>query len=162
MTHDDQRSGAADAAGFCPAASLSGTGLTALASGLQVAFASSGGVLGADALCIFLRRQYDQPISRLARWIAAREIVSFEEFGVLWVPTFQFEASGWSVRRDVQTSCVVLAGVMDDWAVATWFATENDALAGEPPALVVARNAQAVLQAARVRRAAATSPAARS
>lgn len=141
---------------------LSFGGLREPASGLQVGFASSGGVLGADALCIFLRRQYEQPISRLARWIAAREIVSFEEFGVLWIPTFQFEPNGWSIRNGVQTSCVVLGGVMDDRGIATWFATENEDLAHEVPAMVVARDMQAVLQAARLRRAAGASSTPRS
>ena len=48
-----------------------------------------------------LRRTHSQPLSKLARWIVSRSIVTVQWRGQTLVPLFQFSASDWVLRPGV-------------------------------------------------------------
>lgn len=121
-------------------------------SAMECAFLSSGGILSGDCLAHLLRHGLDQPISKLARWIVDREVVSFECGGETWLPMFQFEPSTLRLKSCVARVIDELRAVFDDVELAEWFARPNSGLDGRAPADAVAADERAVLEAARVDR----------
>ncbi|MGJ7511441.1 MbcA/ParS/Xre antitoxin family protein, partial [Variovorax sp. GT1P44] len=99
-----------------------------------------------------LQRHTDQPISRLARWIVDRQIVTFEANSQRWIPMFQFEATDMRVLDGVSRSILELRDVFDDPELAEWFGTPNIWLTGRTPAELVRQEAHAVVEAARADR----------
>jgi hypothetical protein len=124
--------------------------------GMLRAFRSTGGLLRGDEVSelISYHRQSDasQSISRLARQIATREVVSFEWRGERWLPLFQFQLSDMSLREPVRQVAAELAPVMDGWALANWFATANAWLGQRTPVEALKDDVSSVIQAARAER----------
>ncbi len=121
-------------------------------SAMECAFLPTGGIVSGECLSQLMRHGIDQPISVLARWIVNRDVVSFEIHGQIWLPMFQFEPSNLRVRPGVQKVIEELRSVFDEWELAEWFACPNSWLGGQTPASQVARDEQAVVQAARADR----------
>jgi hypothetical protein len=117
---------------------------------LQAAFARHGGCAPADHVCGLLRTHWDQPLSRVARWITQRDIVSLAWQAQVWIPLFQFERP--SLDLDATTCGLVrtLRPVYDDWELAEWFVRPHEFLAGRIPVGLLAGNPRAVKEAARM------------
>jgi len=119
---------------------------------LDVAYARQGGWLSADQLCGLMRPHWEQPLSRLARWIAGGELVSLSWRSQIWVPLFQFERP--SLDRHPAACDVVraLRPVYDDWELAEWFVRPHALLAGRSPVVRLACDPDSVKEAARMDR----------
>lgn len=116
------------------------------------AFRSHGGFIGSDDVTQELRRVCDQPISRLARWIVSRSIVSISWRAQTLMPAFQFDRADMSIRPCVSDVLLELGPVFDNWEMALWFATPNAWLDHAAPVTLLADDALSVLQAARTDR----------
>jgi hypothetical protein len=66
------------------------------------------GVAHANELIDQLRALCSQPMSRLARWIAGREIISLEFRGGVWLPLFQFDLDSGNIRPEAAQVIVTL------------------------------------------------------
>lgn len=119
---------------------------------LSSAFARQGGCLPADQLCGLMRAHWDQPLSRLARWIAVREVVSVSWRSEIWIPLFQFERPSLDLSPGVCDVVRTLRPVYDDWELAEWFTRTHDLLSGRSPAALVACDPSSVKEAARMDR----------
>ena len=120
---------------------------------LEAVWLRSGGLASADQMVRLLRaNDLDQPLSRLARWIVAREVVSYEWKGETWLPLFQFNRVEMSLRPEVGAVIRELSGVFDDWDLASWFTAPNTWLGGLTPIDAISTLPQAVKEAARVDR----------
>ena len=117
---------------------------------LQGAYARLGGSAPADEVCRLLRPHWGQPLSRVARWIARREIVSITWRAQVWLPLFQFERPSLDVVPVVMRARVRVASVYDEWELAEWFVRPHDLLGGQAPALRLACDPCAVKEAARL------------
>jgi len=91
----------------------------------------------------------DIGISRLARGIVAREIVSFEWRGDYWLPRFQFEGEGLAVDADTTVLIAELSAALDDWELAQWFVTPNAWLGERMPVQAMVTDFASVHDAAR-------------
>ena len=119
---------------------------------MQQAFAQSGGIHDGDRVGRIMRAHWDQPVSALARWIVDRRIVSFNHHGATWIPTFQFDLDSMDLDPSAARVIDELVPAFDDWDLALWFASPNDALEGAAPVSVLAMDPDAVLIAARIDR----------
>ncbi len=119
---------------------------------IEVAYRRSGGIASDADVVSMLRQCSDQPMSRLARWIVARDVVSFEHHGTTWLPLFQFEGKAPTVQPAVTGVIRELVDVFDDWELATWFALPNTWLQAKTPVEVIATHPSAVREAARADR----------
>jgi hypothetical protein len=119
---------------------------------MEAAYRARGGIASGEQVALMLRRCHEQPLSRLARWIVAREVVSFEGAGITWLPLFQFERVSMSVRPEVAAVIGELADVFEDRELAAWFTLPNDWLRGAVPADALAVCPSAVRDAARADR----------
>src|ERR1700712_3281560 len=90
------------------------------ASSMLAGYSHIGGVASGDEIVAILRPFGAQPLSRLARWIVAREIVQFQWRSVTLVPLFQFEMHVGSVRPVVAEALSELRFALDHWQVAEW------------------------------------------
>ena len=117
---------------------------------LQAAFARVGGSAPADDVCGLLRPHWSQPLSRVARWIAGREVVSVTWQAQVWLPLFQFERPSLDVVPAVAELVCALRPVYDEWELAEWFVRPHDLLGGQAPALRLACDPCAVKEAARL------------
>ena len=88
----------------------------------------------------------------LSRWIALRQVVSFEWQGQTWLPLFQFDRRDMSIDPQLAPIVAALRGVFDAWELAQWFARPNSALRELTPAEVFRDDPAQVLQAARADR----------
>jgi len=116
---------------------------------LGAALMRHGGFVPADQLCSLLRAHWDQPLSRMARWIARREVVSVSWRAQIWLPMFQFERPSLDIRPAVSEVVVALRQVYDDWALAEWFVRPHEQLARRVPAMELSCDPAAVKAAAR-------------
>jgi hypothetical protein len=117
-----------------------------------VEFRNHGGVAHANDVIDRMRERCDQPMSRLARWIAGRAIVSLELHGEVWLPLFQFDRDNCSIRPEADQVIATLTPAFDDWELASWFVEPNTWLDGKLPVHLILRNAASVLNAARADR----------
>jgi len=117
---------------------------------LHTAFARQGGSAPADTVCGLLRGHWDQPLSRVARWIACREVVSVTWRSQVWLPMFQFERPSLDVVPVVNDVVRVLRGVYDEWELAEWFVRPHDLLGGHAPVRLLGCDAFAIKEAARL------------
>ena len=122
---------------------------------METTFRRHGGIAGAEEVTGMLGRHIDQPISRLARWIVQREVISFQWRARTLLPLFQFVPGTMDLRAPVSKALLELAPVLDDWELAWWFARPNawlgdaapvDRLAGQPDAVFDAARADRYLQ----------------
>ncbi len=119
---------------------------------LSAALARQGGCLPADQLCGLMRAHWDQPLSRLARWIAGREVVSVGWRSEIWIPLFQFERPSLDLSPAARDVVRTLRPVYDDWELAEWFTRTHDLLSGRSPATQLACDPRSVKEAARMDR----------
>ncbi len=131
-----------------------GAGLAGSCDGesLLQAFQASGGAATGTELAELLRPWADQPISRVARWIVSRQVVSFAWRADTLLPLFQFDLSRGDVRGRVHRVLLELSGALDEAEIALWFARPNVWLAGAAPANAILADGAAVLEAARADR----------
>lgn len=116
---------------------------------MQRTFVDTGGIVTGDQLVDLLRKRASQPISVLARWIVAREVVSISSRGHLLIPLFQFDARSMELLACMPPILGELVGSFDDWELAQWFATPNAWTDDVAPAEMVFHDGRAVLEAAR-------------
>jgi hypothetical protein len=116
------------------------------------AYRRAGGLVSSDEVALRLRRHTAQPISVLARWIVARNVVSFVWQSQTLLPLFQFDLSDMSLRGGATEVVEELSGAFDDWELATWFARPNSWLRYAAPVDMMDADQPAVLQAARADR----------
>lgn len=119
---------------------------------METSFRSQGGMAGSDQVAELLSRRTDQPISKLARWIVDRDVLSVSWRSRLVLPLFQFDLTMMMPRGPVREVIRGLAPVLGDWALALWFARRNDLLRGVAPVDVIVRDPWAVFDAARQER----------
>jgi hypothetical protein len=119
---------------------------------MEAAFRPHGGIVGCDGVIELLHKRTDQPISRLARWIVDREVLSVHWQSRMMVPLFQFDRASMLPRSPVREVIWELAPVLDDWLLALWFARPNVLLGDDAPVDAIEANERAVVDAARVER----------
>jgi hypothetical protein len=115
-------------------------------------FERTGGLMRSEQVLFMLRRRSSQALSMLARWIVDQRAVTFEWQADRLVPTFQFDLADMSIRPEAAAVLAELAGVFDDWELASWFAEPNAWLLGRRPVDTLQADTQAVLDAARADR----------
>jgi hypothetical protein len=119
---------------------------------MLAAYRQTGGLARGDEVVEMLQYAGSFDVSRLARAIVTREVLSFDWRGELWVPLFQFDLKAMSLREAPQRVAAELAGAFDGWTLAVWFATPNSWLAGRMPVEVIGDYPGDVFQAARADR----------
>jgi hypothetical protein len=118
--------------------------------GLMLArYQASGGLARGDDLARWMEAVHHGSFMSLAKLMASGEMLSFLWHDTPWVPMFQFEPGGLSLRPGPQEVFAVLAGTFDGWALAVWFTQPNDRLLGHSPVELLDSDLQAVLTAAR-------------
>ncbi|WP_425258812.1 hypothetical protein ACPOLB_25230 [Rubrivivax sp. RP6-9] len=117
-------------------------------------YQQQGGLAGGDEVSSRLRGVVEQPISTLARWIVAREVVVLpcESVLLLLLPLFQFDFRAGRVLPAVSAALSELRPVFDDWDLASWFATPNVLLDAAAPMQCLLHDPAAVVEAARTDR----------
>ncbi|OIQ70246.1 hypothetical protein GALL_481410 [mine drainage metagenome] len=116
------------------------------------AYRRSGGLARAQEVAARFKRQGINDISPLASWLVKREVISIEWQSKIWLPLFQFQPVGMSLRPGLSPVLAELVAVYNDWDVATWFTRPNPWLADALPADSLAVGAAQVLDAARAER----------
>lgn len=116
------------------------------------AFRRSGGLARVPEVAARFQMDGVGDISPLSGWINTREVISFEWQSKFWIPLFQFNPVGLTLRAGLGGILAELRGVYDDWELATWFAQPNPWLADYTPADALAMTAPQVLNAARAER----------
>lgn len=116
------------------------------------AFRRSGGLARVPEVAARFQRQDMNDVSPLAGWINKREVISFEWQSKLWMPLFQFNFVGLTLRAGLSSVLAELVGIYDDWELASWFAQPNPWLADLTPADTLTVAAPQVLNAARADR----------
>ena len=115
-------------------------------------FRIHGGVAHAEEVVERLRKRCSQPMSKLARWIAGREVLIIESRGELWLPLFQFDLDIGAIRPEAFQTLTTLTPAFDAWELVSWFLEPNFWLGGDAPIRVFFHDAPSVLQAARADR----------
>jgi hypothetical protein len=118
---------------------------------LQV-YDRTGGLARSDEVLFMLRRRTSQPLSMLARWIVDQRVVSFEWQAHRFLPMFQFDLADMSIHSGATAVLAELAGILDDWELAAWFAEPSAWLQGRVPVDLLESDMQAVVGAARADR----------
>lgn len=113
------------------------------------AFRASGGLAPAEELLVSFNRRGGHGLATLARWIVARQVVSFVWQARTWLPLFQWTPDDMTPRRDLAPVLATLNVALGDWEAVQWFATPNAWLAGCTPVSMVQADLPAVLLAAR-------------
>lgn len=119
---------------------------------MEQAFSASGGVASSEELVQLLRKDVEQPVSVVARWIVDRRVVSFVWQSQTWLPMFQFDMSSARLHPGVAEVMEELVSAFDDWDVAMWFVRPNAWLGDSTPVTVIDSDVRSVLDAARVDR----------
>lgn len=113
------------------------------------AYRASGGLAPAEELLTSHRRHCGHDLATLARWIVARQVISFAWQARTWIPLFQFCPHDMTPRRDLAPVLATLNAACDEWELAHWFTLPNAWLAGRTPLATLAADLSAVLLAAR-------------
>lgn len=116
------------------------------------AFRRSGGLARVPEVAARFQACGGNEVSPLAGWINKRQVISFEWQAKRWMPLFQFNPVGLSLRAGLIPVLDQLLAVGDDWVLATWFAQPNPWLGERTPADMLAVAAPQVLNAARAER----------
>ncbi|MDM0014808.1 hypothetical protein QTH87_20355 [Variovorax sp. J22P168] len=116
---------------------------------LLAAYRRSGGLATGSEIAA---RRPGVGLSQLARIIAKRELISLDWGGHRWLPVFQFEEGGGTVRGSVSALVEELSVALDDWELAQWFVDANSLLNGATPLELVHGDFVRVHDAARALR----------
>lgn len=120
---------------------------------VELACRRHGGMASAVEVVNMLSQcNHAQPLSRVARWLVAGDVVSFEWQARAWLPLFQFELSAMSVRPEVTAVIRELSSVFDEWDLVSWFTSPNTWLANMTPVAAMTSLPAAVMEAARADR----------
>jgi hypothetical protein len=119
---------------------------------IEAAYAHHGGVLRADEAVLWMRSDWDQPISVLTKWIVSRAMITIDWRSEILIPMFQIDSQARGLRLGCREIISELNDVMGDWEIARWFATCDPWLGGLAPVDMLAVSWQKVLDAARVAR----------
>jgi hypothetical protein len=134
------------------------TGLSELDKGEQYismleAYRQHGGLARGEEVADLLRhRNTHCSISTLARSIVTREVLSFQWHTELWLPLFQFNLNDMSHKDAPRRVTAELAAAFDAWNLSCWFVQPNSWLKERMPLELIARDADAVLHAAKADR----------
>lgn len=120
--------------------------------GMLNAFRRSGGLARAPEVAARISRQSVSDMSPLAGWIAKRQVISLEWQSRIWLPLFQFNPTGMTLRSGLGAVLAELVLIYDDWEVASWFSQPNPWLARATPADSLAVATSQVHHAARAER----------
>ncbi len=120
-------------------------------------FKSLGGIIDGHEATEELRRSQSQPLSVLARWIVNRQVFHFTWQSTMLLPRFQFgslesDAVVHAPVPGVKRVLIELDEQFDELEIAEWFASPNTWLHLSIPALLIARDADVVVSAARADR----------
>lgn len=115
-------------------------------------YRATGGIARAVDIAGSLRHGQDRGLTAVARWIAAGHVVYFQWNGDYWLPVFQFERPGMSLRPGLARVLEELSPVLDPWDLARWFVHPSPWLGGELPVSLMTTRARHVEQAARADR----------
>lgn len=99
---------------------------------MQRAFLPSGGLVDSQAFTAWLDGRMSQPVSRLARWIVAHEVISLPWQSRAMLPIFQFDAD-LAPHPAVTRVIRELYPVLEDWDIGLWFVEPNLWLDGGTP-----------------------------
>lgn len=116
------------------------------------AFRCSGGLARVPEVAARFQLYGGRDESPLAGWINKRQAICFEWQSRRWMPLFQFNPVGLTLRVGLSGVLAELIGVYDDWELASWFARPNPWLEDCAPAGMMALAAPRVLNAARADR----------
>lgn len=119
---------------------------------MEASFRSRRGLASSERVTELLRRYEDQPVSRLARWIVDRDVLSVEWSSRLMLPLFQFDPASMLPRLEVREVIRELAPVLGDWSLTLWFARPHALLGGAVPVDAIDSDPEAVFDAARAER----------
>ena len=118
---------------------------------LPVFRATGGLATGHEVSERFVQRQPDG-LSKLARAIAAGEMISFSWQANLWLPMFQFDLHTMEMNMAVNKIISELRPIMDGWEITQWFAAPHSALANVVPLEALHSMPEIILDAARTER----------
>jgi hypothetical protein len=116
------------------------------------AYRGSGGLAPAEELLMSFRHRGGPDVNTVARWIVARQVISFGWQARTWLPRFQFSPHGMTPRMELGPVLAELNDVYDECELATWFATPNMSLSGRTPVQAFMTSCSAVVRAARIDR----------
>jgi hypothetical protein len=117
---------------------------------LIAAYRGCGGSVHANALASRLRASVKDGALQMTRGLMSGELVSFR-IGACWhVPLFQFSRVGPGLRPDVSRVVQELRGRRDELEVAEWFVRPNPWLESRWPVVLLDRDYDAMLRAARL------------
>jgi hypothetical protein len=108
-----------------------------------------GGLFTGDQLATLLSDSIEQPISVVARWIVDRRVVCLSNGVQLLLPVFQFDLPRAAIRPEVEDAVRTMRDALDDWGIASWFASANAQLDGVAPAQAIRRGVASLDRAAR-------------
>jgi len=119
---------------------------------MQDAFARHRGMLSGDCAARAMRQRSPQPISTIAKWIVARELVHLVLPSGYLLPMFQFDPVELKLRLGVRKAVLELRDTFNDWDICLWFACANAGLGGAMPVDRVVDDPDGVIRAARADR----------
>ena len=119
---------------------------------MLTAYRPTGGTARSEDLGRLLEnRPYGDSMS-LTRLVDAGEVFGFEWRNAFWIPMFQFDLRDLSVKPGPRKVLAEFAGVLNGWALASWFAEPNTWLNGARPVDKIDADLTAVVDAARTDR----------
>jgi len=116
------------------------------------AFRATGGLATGDEVGARIAVHHRDGLSRLARRIAANELISFTWRANLWLPMFQFDRQTMEMNPGAHQVVCELAELMDGWEITQWFATPHPALRDALPVEMLNSQREATRNAARLDR----------
>jgi hypothetical protein len=116
------------------------------------AFRPSGGLARTPEVAARFRNRGNGGVCPLSGWLVKRQVICIEWQETLWLPLFQFDASGQTLKTGLSAALAELVRNHDDWAVASWFSQPNPWLDHGTPADSLTTMAPLVLTAARWQR----------
>jgi hypothetical protein len=116
------------------------------------AFRCSGGLARMPEVAARFQLYGEREVSPLVGWIKRREVICIEWQSMRWMPLFQFNPVGLTVRAGLSGVLAELIGVYDDRELASWFAKPNPWLEDCAPADMMTVATPRVLNAGRAER----------
>jgi len=116
--------------------------------GMLNAYRSSGGLARAKEVFNLVKTRSDLGVVALANSIARRNVLSLHWQADVWMPLFQFERQGMTIKPTLEPVLAALNPVFTPWALAQWCAQPNRWLDGQSPADTLDADAERVLRAA--------------
>ena len=112
------------------------------------AYRSSGGLARAKEVFSLVKTRSNLGVAVLANSIARRNVLSLQWQADVWMPLFQFERQGMTIKPTLEPVLAALNPFFTPWALAQWCAQPNRWLDGKSPADTLDADADRVLRAA--------------